>query len=127
LANIPGVGLTKVPSGQLPVWLYFPVVVESEAFGLNRNLLARALEMENIHVRRYFEIPCHHLSCYSSQRSSKLPESEKVAYNVIALPVYNDMTSEECRLISQAIREIQADAEAVRKILDLEAPLNSAG
>jgi len=118
LEPIPGLSLTPVPTGQLPVWLYFPVVVDPRAFGMNRDLLARALERENIHVRRYFELPCHHLSCYADQRHVSLPETERVAYNVVALPVYNDMKSDECKLIAQAIREIHEQAESVKQALE---------
>ena len=117
LEGIPGVSLASVPPRQLPVWLYFPVVVDPERFGMDRNILAQALERENIHVRRYFEMPCHHMASYADQRHVSLPESERVAYNVIALPVYNDMSATECECIAQAIWEIHEQAAAVKKAL----------
>ena len=113
LIDIPGVSLTDVPAGQLPVWLYFPIVIDSQRFGMNRDQLAAALERENIHVRKYFELPCHHMRAYRNQRSVSLPESERAAYNVLALPVYNDMTEGEACGIARAIREIHEQAGEV--------------
>jgi dTDP-4-amino-4,6-dideoxygalactose transaminase len=113
LDGVPGVSLTPVPAGQVPVWLYFPVVLDPQAFGMNRDVLAAALERENIHVRKYFEMPCHHMTCYKDQSAVVLPQTEKVAYNVVALPVYNDMTEAECHGITAAIRDIQQNAEKV--------------
>jgi dTDP-4-amino-4,6-dideoxygalactose transaminase len=113
LRNVPGVSLTNVPAGQLPVWLYFPIVIDAQRFGMNRDQLAAALERENVHVRKYFEMPCHHMKAYREQRGVSLPESERAAYNVLALPVYNDMTEAEARGIAQAVREIHQQAEEV--------------
>ena len=113
LRNVPGVSLTNVPAGQLPVWLYFPIVIDAQRFGMNRDQLAAALERENVHVRKYFEMPCHHMKAYREQRGVSLPESERAAYNVLALPVYNDMTETEARGIAQAVRDIHEQAEEV--------------
>jgi len=113
LVGIPGLSLTSVPLGQLPVWLYFPIVVDPQHFGMDRNQLAIALERENIVVRKYFEMPCHHMTAYTEQREVVLPESERVANNVLALPVYNDMTETEAAGIAQAIREIHERASQV--------------
>jgi len=117
LKGVPGVTMTAVPPGQLPVWLYFPLVIDPERFGLDRNQLALALEQENIAVRKYFEMPCHHMKAYADQRHVTLPETERVAYNVVALPVYNNMTTAEADGIAQAIREIQLQSAAVAATL----------
>jgi dTDP-4-amino-4,6-dideoxygalactose transaminase len=106
LEHLPGLQLTKVPDGQIPVWLYFPIVVDRARFGIDRDELASSLERENIHVRKYFEMPCHHMVTYKSQSDIVLPETERTAYNVLALPVYNDMTADEARGIARAICEI---------------------
>ena len=117
IEGIPGLSLTPVPPGQLPVWLYFPIVIDAERFGLDRDQLASALERENIQVRKYFEMPCHHMAAYKEQRQVVLPETERVAYNVLALPVYNDMTEAEARAIGRAIRAIYRHADRIRETL----------
>lgn len=114
LETVAGLELARTPAGQLPVWLYFPVVVDPQRFGLSRDELAQALERENVQVRKYFEMPCHHMAAYRSQRQVSLPQTERIAYNVLALPVYNDMSEQEAHGIAQAIREIHGEADRVK-------------
>lgn len=120
LADVPGLTLAHVPAGQDPIWLYFPVIVDAEVFGIDRGGLAAALAAENLFVRKYFELPCHHMRAYAAHRSNPLPRTEAAAYNVVALPVYNDMTDAECDAFVEAIRRIHANAPAVRAALARE-------
>ena len=113
LQMLPGLECAVPPEGQLPVWLYFPVVVDAERFGLDRDLLVNALEYENIFVRKYFGLPCHHMAAYSNNEVV-LPETERVAYRVVAFPVYNDMTKAECDTIIDAVAQIHYNADRVR-------------
>lgn len=104
LSQIPGLLVGQEPAGVQANWLYLPVVVDAKEFGLDRDALASALEEHNVFVRKYYSPPCHHMTAYNSQKEVKLDVTERVAYNVIALPVYNDMTDEECDLIVAAIQ-----------------------
>ena len=45
----------------------------------------------------------------------KLDVTERTAYNVIALPVYNDMTDEECDLIVAALHYVHQSALGASK------------
>jgi dTDP-4-amino-4,6-dideoxy-D-glucose transaminase len=106
IEHIPGLKLGSAPSNQEPVWLYLPVVIEAESFGVNRDDLAGLLAKEGLHVRKYYSPPCHRMTAYANARNQKLPITEQIATNVIALPVYNDMTEAECDGIVQAFLEI---------------------
>jgi dTDP-4-amino-4,6-dideoxyglucose len=44
-----------------------------------------------------------------------LPRSEASAYSVLALPVYNDMTEDECDGIVQAFLEVHHAAPRVKR------------
>ena len=57
------------------------------------------------------------MQAYADARHASLPETERVAYSVIALPVYNDMTEEECRWIVEAIRSAAEHAGELRRRL----------
>ena len=102
LSRIPGISLANVPADQDPVWLYLPVIIDKERFGLDRDETAAALEELGLFVRKYYSPPCHHLQAYSAAAGVNLPVTEAAAYNVLALPVYNDMTFEECDGIVRA-------------------------
>jgi dTDP-4-amino-4,6-dideoxygalactose transaminase len=120
LSEIPGLSFATPPPQQTPVWLYFPVVVDPQRFGLNRDVLTQALARENLHVRKYFELPCHHMAAYKDSRHIELPLTEIVAYNVISLPIYNDMTEQECDLFVEGIRRIHEHADQVVSTISRE-------
>ena len=65
-------------------------------------------------MRKYFELPCHHLNAYKSLNTGTLKHTEEVAYNVIALPVYNNMTHQEAGVIVEAIQRIHEAALEVK-------------
>jgi dTDP-4-amino-4,6-dideoxygalactose transaminase len=113
LAQIPGLRLGQAPANQAPIWLYLPVLVDREAFGIDRERLAAVLEREGLFVRKYYSPPCHHMGAYAAVRSQSLPVTEHAAYNVLALPVYNDMTDQECDGIVAAFARIQRNAARI--------------
>ena len=109
LKAMPGLKVGQAPATQEPIWLYLPVVIEKAEFGCNRDELAEQLARENLFVRKYYSPPCHHLSAYTTIGPKvSLPTTEYAAYNVIALPIYNDMTDGECDGIIEAFARIHA-------------------
>lgn len=108
LRGIPGINWIKPPPNQTPSWCYFPILVDTKLFGMTRDRLVDVLTMRGIETRTYY--PAMHLNpVYAAERTS-LPVTERVASQVIALPVYNDMRPEECERIAAAILEIHAGA-----------------
>jgi dTDP-4-amino-4,6-dideoxygalactose transaminase len=112
LAEIEGIEVLPAPAGYEPIWLYLPVVVDADRFGLDRDQTALALEPHNLMVRKYYSPPCHMMSAYKSARQGSLPHSERISANVLALPVFNDMTEEECDGVIAAFRAVRSSAEA---------------
>lgn len=117
LSDLPGVRLATPPAGQEPVWLYYPVVFDEAEFGLSREHVWRGLGAENINVRKYFELPCHHMSCYAEHNGVSLPVTEAIAYNVIGLPVYGDQTDDEIAAVVESIRALHAHAGEIKQKL----------
>ncbi len=115
LSKIPGLLVGQEPAGVEANWLCLPVVVDAVRFGLDREALALALEKHNVFVRKYYSPPCHHMTAYKTHKDVKLAVTERTAYNVIALPVYNDMTEAECDLIVAAIQHQYQSAQTVSK------------
>lgn len=111
LSAIPGIGVGHAPAGQEPIWLYLPVVVEASVFGCDRDAAAAALAGHGLNVRKYYSPPCHTMSVYAIGKSQPpLPVSERLAASVLALPVYNDMTTAECDGIVEAFRRVADEA-----------------
>ena len=53
------------------------------------------------------------MPAYGDSREVSLPITEKTAYSVLSLPVYGDMTDEECDLFVEGIRRAHHNAEAI--------------
>src|SRR6516164_6663590 len=107
LTDINGIEVARAPPGQEPIWLYLPVVIDPVLFGCTRDEVVELLSRENLHVRKYYSPPCHRMSVYETMGSQpSLPVTERIAQNVIALPIYNDMSDEECAGIVEAFKLI---------------------
>ncbi len=96
-----GLRIGRAPVGQQPVWLYLPVMIDEAIIGKSRDTFCELLARENLHVRKYYSPACHQMTIYSATAAS-LPISEAAAASVIALPIYNDMTTVECDGIVEA-------------------------
>lgn len=111
LADIEGITVVRPPAGQEPIWLYLPIVIDATLFGCSRNEVADLLARQNLHVRKYYSPPCHQMSVYAAmRRQPSLPVSERIAGSVIALPIYNDMTADECDGIVEAFRRVRLNS-----------------
>jgi len=118
LRDLDGLAFPGSLPGRLPVWLYFPVFIDPKRFGLHRDDVAEIMALENLHVRKYFEMPCHHMAAYAGEARGDLPKSEMMGYSVLSLPIYNDMSIEECELFIEALRQIHRNAAEIRRRLD---------
>lgn len=108
LHRLPGVTAIVPPVHQVPIWTYYPILIDEAEFGMSRDAVMVALERRGIMTRRYYEA-CHLHESYTAERTS-LPVTERVSAQVIALPLYSDMTEYEVDRIAVAIREIRAGA-----------------
>jgi dTDP-4-amino-4,6-dideoxy-D-glucose transaminase len=107
LEVIPGLEIARAPPDQDPIWLYLPVTVEKNVYGFGRDEAAAALKQQNLMVRKYYSPPCHLMSGYCPDGRESLPNTERIAMNVLSLPVFNDMTDEECDGVVNAFLAIR--------------------
>ncbi len=88
---------------------YYPVLVDGEAFGTDRDGLYQRLKEDKIFARRYFyplisEFPTYR-GLPSADRAN-LPNAHRVADRVLCLPIFADLSPEAVQLIVGIIREI---------------------
>lgn len=73
---------------------YFPVTVDAGVFGMTRDDLYRKLKDNGIYARRYFYPLCSRFPFYCglpSAKPSRLPIAEKIAAQVLCLPMFADL------------------------------------
>jgi len=121
LKRLPGLSFASAPANQEPVWLYFPIRIDEQAFGLTRDEVGAALAADNILCRKYFDQPCHQMPAYRVAGHRPLPVTEAWTAATLALPVYNDQTDEEIDYIGERMTAIYEQRAAVRDRLRADA------
>lgn len=95
LKDIFGISYMRDIQGVKHNYSYFPIMVEKERYGNTRDKLYELLKQHNIYGRRYFYPLISQFSTYrglDSAKPGKMPIAEKVAQEVICLPIYPDLS-----------------------------------
>lgn len=99
LAGLAGtaVGLPHVPSGLEPVWHLFVVRCAERA------RLQAHLNKQMIGTVIHYPIPPHRQACYSAYAQCHLPLADRLATEVLSLPMAPDLTDAEVDTVIQAV------------------------
>jgi dTDP-4-amino-4,6-dideoxygalactose transaminase len=87
---------------------YFPVFINSQKFGKNRDKVYEDLKRNNIFGRRYFYPLITHFPTYRGLPSASrvnLPIAEKATHEVLCLPIFPDLPLEIVKKIIKIILE----------------------
>jgi len=92
----------------------------------NRNGLRNFLADRGVSTEIYYPLPLHLQECVARGRFSKgdLPESERAASEVLALPVYPELTTEDKEYVVQLIHDYYRKDEGATARSDKTAPLS---
>lgn len=103
LAGLDGVRFMDDIEGVTHNYPYFPIFIDNEKFGKTRDEVYEKLKENNIYARRYFYPLISQFPTYrglESAKSENLPTAERIAEEVLCLPVYSDM---EIRFVENII------------------------
>ncbi|MBI4557322.1 MAG: DegT/DnrJ/EryC1/StrS family aminotransferase [Candidatus Hydrogenedentes bacterium] len=109
LTDVPGIIIRGDRPGVSHNYGYLPILVEPEKFGMCRDELCDSLREFNIFARKYFHPLCSHFPCYSALPSAdpkRLPTAERVAGQVLCLPIYGELDRETVLAICETIRQL---------------------
>lgn len=110
LDPIPGVTfLADVPDTE-STGAYLPVLIDRAGFGMTRDDLYTLLRRCNIIARKYFYPLISAAPCYAALPSaapSNLPVAERIARQVLCLPIYGALGRETVRAVCAVIAEAQ--------------------
>lgn len=106
LADIDGLQLNVIQKDVEPNYAYFPIVVDEEKFGADRDEICEKLRQNNIFARKYFYPLTNAVSCYKDRFDAGLtPRAAYVSRRVMTLPLYADLDLEIVRKICSLILE----------------------
>ena len=101
LSGVPQIRLPLVKDGNTPVWYVFQIKAE------NRDGLSAYLKEEGIGTCVYYPVPLHLQKCfaYLGYREGDFPVAEELCKEVLALPIYPEITEDEVSYVCEKIRE----------------------
>lgn len=95
LNDIPGISFMEDMKDVRHNYSYFPIFVDAEKYGMNRDELYFKMKESNIFGRRYFYPLISEFSTYRALPSAgkeNLPIAHKIADSVICLPMHHELT-----------------------------------
>ncbi|MFV0363045.1 MAG: DegT/DnrJ/EryC1/StrS family aminotransferase [Suipraeoptans sp.] len=85
---------------------YFPVLIDEQEFGKNRDVICKELNKHNIYARRYFYPLTSKFKCYNGEfHNQHTPIAEYVSKNIMTLPLYESLENEDVDRICSIIME----------------------
>lgn len=106
LQNIPGVRLPEAWDSETHNYSYFPIFITPE-YHMTRDDLYEKMRGAGVHARRYFYPLISNMPMYSGCAGSKitnLPVANKVASEVLCLPIYPDLSYEHVLKIVELVK-----------------------
>jgi dTDP-4-amino-4,6-dideoxygalactose transaminase len=110
LADINGVTFLEDFPGVKHCYSYFPVIIDKDVYGKNRDDLYMVFKKNNIWTRRYFYPAINQITQYKNIPSAKaenLPVTNTVSQQIICLPVYPGLEINEVSKICEIIRNLK--------------------
>ena len=113
LSGIPGLGFQTVPTGSRSSYKDFTVLVDAPGFGCSREAVVAALRAEGIQTRPYYSPPVHRQQAYAGTESPELPVTDRLASQVISLPIWSHLPLETADRVGRGFARIHAYAADV--------------
>jgi dTDP-4-amino-4,6-dideoxygalactose transaminase len=104
--NYKGVSFQKIEKNNLSTFKDYSIIIDPDIMGIDRDIIAIALEKENIVTKKYFYPPVHMQKAYKSYNGSDLEITEKLSSRVLSFPIYCSLTDEMIDKICYAFTEI---------------------
>ena len=108
LKEIDGISYFEEQKDVKSNYAYFPIIVDQEKYGMDRNQLADVLAAHNIFARKYFYPIVSVYECYKDTYcSTDTPCAKRMGDSVLTLPMYADLGRENVERICRIIKEKQ--------------------
>ncbi len=107
LGRIPGIKTLALKPGIKSSWHIFPIHVDADVLGIDRNRLVKELYLRNIGTSVHF-IPCHLQPFYQEQYGYKrgdFPTTERVYSGIVSLPLFPGMIQNDINDVVAAIQD----------------------
>ncbi len=108
LSQYPGISFQYIPAECVSSRNYAVILLDQAICRINRDTLYNWLKIRSVQTKRYFYPALHNQTLYKRlepETLSRLPVSERIASQSLALPMYSHMELEEVAIICDYIDE----------------------
>jgi dTDP-4-amino-4,6-dideoxygalactose transaminase len=94
LNKLPGISFQKIEENSRSSYKDFAIIIDPIEFELTRDKLFESLNAENIMTKKYFAPPIHQQDAFKpflKDQNLDLSETNKLAENILCLPIYSHM------------------------------------
>jgi dTDP-4-amino-4,6-dideoxygalactose transaminase len=118
IAELPGVVAQHVDPRDRSTYKDFTVAIDTDAFGLSRDVVVTALRADGIDTRNYFSPPVHRQQAYRNVAPFDLPVTDAVASKVVSLPIYASLSDAQVDTVTRALGALHRHADEVRAAVE---------
>ena len=109
LSDLIGIRLLPIQAGVKSNYAYFPIVIEEQLFGADRQQVIDKLKENDIYTRKYFYPLTNDMGCYRDRfDSSDTPIAKWTAERVITLPMSASLELADVDRICEIIKSVTA-------------------
>lgn len=109
LKDVSGIRLMKMNDNVRNSYQYFVIRIDEDEFGRSRDYVYENLKKYNVFARKYFYPLCSNYDCYRHLPSAdpdNLPVANKISKEVLSLPFYGELTTDDIEDICKIIRDM---------------------
>lgn len=105
LAGVPGITSLVIRRDVKQNHAYYPVLVDPQAYGRDRDTLFDALAAQNIFTRKYFYPLTSENQAFGEDLSYLTPAARHYSRNILCLPLYAHLSMEDVDKICDIVKE----------------------
>ena len=107
LRNIPGIYISEKTDDTKSNYSYFPIYINKEEYGNDRDFIYNKLAENNIYARKYFYPLSSQFTCYKGVFDAReTPIALDCSYNILTLPLYPDLSLSDVKDICHIIKNV---------------------
>lgn len=107
LSNVDGIRMKTTQDNVVSNYSYFPIVIDSVKYGMNRDDLYNLLKENGIGTRKYFYPLTNSFDYVKDVCASNTPVAKMISDNVLTLPMYADLELEVVKKICSIIKNVK--------------------
>lgn len=103
LGSVNGIKLMAEQPDVTMNFAYYAVCFDPEKFGKSRDEVYEHLKENDVFARKYFYPAINEMDCYKNNNPEETPVAARISRQVLTLPLYEGLTTEEVDLICDII------------------------